>query len=365
MKNSQEKISKVLSVLNDIKDPILNKSYLDLEALDSISDDTGSIKLMLKIGMHSALQQKLLAPRISAQMENAGLTGVNVDVTANVLPCPDVNSQGHLSEVKNIVMVASGKGGVGKSTTAVNLALALHAEGAKVGILDADIYGPSQRVMLGVADNVKPELVDEKYLKPITKFGVKSMSVGYMSAEKTPMVWRGSMAVRALQQFLEQTLWGELDYLIIDMPPGTGDIQISLAQQIKVSGALIVTTPQEMALIDARKGLEMFKKVGIPVLGIVENMATHICTHCGQEDAIFGHGGASKLAKEYGVAQLGSLPLDTHIREDVDKGIPTVAANPSGTLAQAYINLANQLGAQLWNRNLSPALVPEIVISQS
>lgn len=259
-------------------------------------------------------------------------------------------------------MVASGKGGVGKSTTAVNLALALQAEGAKVGILDADIYGPSMRTMLGVDSAIKPELIDDKYVQPIKKFGLKSMSVAYMSEQKTPMIWRGPMAVKALQQLLEMTVWGELDYLIVDMPPGTGDIHISLAQKVSVSAAVIVTTPQEMALSDARKGIEMFNKVDIPILGIIENMATHVCSNCGFEESIFGAGGAAKMAQQYQLKLLGSLPLDKQVREHTDAGIPTVIKAPGSTVAQAYLALANQVGAQLWQCNLESVAMPQIEI---
>ncbi|MDG1163862.1 MAG: Mrp/NBP35 family ATP-binding protein, partial [Porticoccaceae bacterium] len=238
----------------------------------------------------------------------------------------------------------------------------LHAEGARVGLLDADIYGPSQRTMLGVADDVKPQLVDEKYLKPVIRMGIKSMSVGYLSEEKAPMIWRGPMATRMLSQLLEQTIWGELDYLVVDMPPGTGDIQISLAQKLSVSGAVIVTTPQEVALIDARKGIEMFNKVGIPVLGIVENMATHICSNCGYEESIFGEHGAQGMAEEYNTAILGSLPLDARIRKDVDLGMPTVAVDPLGALSAAYIALGQQVAAQLWLKNKQMHAPPSIVM---
>ncbi len=255
-----------------------------------------------------------------------------------------------LGRVKHIIAVASGKGGVGKSTTAVNLALALAAEGGKVGILDADIYGPSQPLMLGVPGNQRPEVVEQKYFIPIEAKGLKSMSMGYMVTEQTPMVWRGPMASGALSQMLNQTRWGELDYLVVDMPPGTGDIQLTLSQAASLSGAVIVTTPQDIALLDARKGIEMFHKVKIPVLGIVENMSTHICSKCGHEEPIFGEGGGAKVAAEYQTQLLGSLPLDLTIRLQADSGNPSVAAEPEGAVAQRYREIARKVMAALAQR---------------
>jgi ATP-binding protein involved in chromosome partitioning len=226
-----------------------------------------------------------------------------------------------LEKIKYIVAIASGKGGVGKSTTAVNTALALRALGKRVGLLDADIYGPSIAKMLGVDENQRPEVVEEKFFKPIMVHGLATMSMAYLATEKTPMVWRGPMAAGALQQLLQQTDWGELDILVVDMPPGTGDIQLTLAQKVQIAGAVIVTTPQDIALLDAKKGIEMFLKVKIPVLGIVENMATHICTQCGFEEAIFGTGGGEQVAEQYQTQLLGSLPLDRSIREQCDNGL--------------------------------------------
>jgi ATP-binding protein involved in chromosome partitioning len=266
-----------------------------------------------------------------------------------------------MNQVKHIVAVASGKGGVGKSTTAVNLALALAQRGAAVGLLDADIYGPSQQIMLGIPDSQQPEQQDGKYLLPVEAHGLKTMSMGYLVTERTPMVWRGPMAGGALQQMLEQTLWGELDYLIIDMPPGTGDIQLTLSQKARVAGAVIVTTPQDIALLDARKGIEMFAKVDIPVLGIVENMAVHICSHCGHRDHIFGAEGGQRIAAEYGVELLGSLPLDPVIREQTDSGQPTVVAAPEGAIAGIYREIADGIRAGLEGGRDRAA--PEIVIS--
>ena len=252
-----------------------------------------------------------------------------------------------LTQVKNIIAVASGKGGVGKSTTAVNLALALHQDGYRVGLLDADIYGPSVGMMLGVEENTRPEAVDEKYLKPIAVHGVATMSMAYLVTDKTPMAWRGPMAAGALQQLLQQTQWGELDILVVDMPPGTGDIQLTLSQKAQVAGAVIVTTPQDIALLDAQKGIEMFLKVKIPVLGIVENMAVHVCTECGHAEHIFGDGGGQRVAADYGTVLLGSLPLDLSIRQQGDKGLPLAAAFPDQPIAQQYREIARSVMAAL------------------
>ena len=266
-----------------------------------------------------------------------------------------------MEHVKHIVAVASGKGGVGKSTTAINLALALRASGAAVGLLDADIYGPSQQIMLGIPESQQPEQQDGKFLLPIEAHGLATMSMGYLVSERTPMVWRGPMAGGALQQMLEQTLWGELDYLVIDMPPGTGDIQLTLSQKAQVSGAVIVTTPQDIALLDARKGIEMFAKVGIPVLGIVENMAVHVCSNCGHHDHIFGADGGKRIAEEYGVELLGSLPLDPAIREQTDTGRPPVVSDPDGAASIAYREIALAVRRRLDDSGERAA--PEIVIS--
>jgi ATP-binding protein involved in chromosome partitioning len=250
-----------------------------------------------------------------------------------------------LPRVKNIVAVASGKGGVGKSTTAVNVALALAAEGARVGMLDADIYGPSQPRMLGLSG--KPEVRDGKAIVPKVNHGIQCMSIGFMVEEDTPMIWRGPMVTQALQQLLNETDWQGLDYLVIDLPPGTGDIQLTLCQRVPVSGALIVTTPQDIALLDARKGLKMFEKVAVPVLGIVENMSTHVCSNCGHEEAIFGSGGGERMATDYGVPLLGQLPLDMRIRAETDSGSPTVVAEPEGEVAGLYKAVARRVAAKI------------------
>ena len=248
-----------------------------------------------------------------------------------------------LNAIKHIVCVASGKGGVGKSTTAVNLALALQQRGLRTGLLDADIYGPSQPLMLGVKAGTRPKVIDNKYMEPIRAHGIESNSMGYLVDTTTAMVWRAPMIVGAFKQILEQTLWSDLDYLIIDMPPGTGDIQLSLTQSVRVSGAVIVTTPQDVALLDARKGIEMFRKVNVPILGVVENMGVHICSNCGHAEAIFGEGGGQQIASDYGVEVIGSLPLDLSIREHTDSGNPIVVAQPDGAVAKAYRALADQV----------------------
>lgn len=252
-----------------------------------------------------------------------------------------------MNNIKHIVAVASGKGGVGKSTTAVNLALALKAQGAVVGLLDADIYGPSQQMMLGIGKHVRPEQQGGEYMLPIEAYGLRTMSMGYLVGENTPMVWRGPMAGGALAQMLEQTLWGDLDYLIIDMPPGTGDIQLTLSQKAQVAGAVIVTTPQDIALLDAQKGIEMFRKVDVPILGVIENMAVHVCSQCGHAEHIFGEEGGERIARDYGVPLLASLPLALSIREQTDAGKPTVVAAPDSPEAALYFAAAEQVKAGL------------------
>lgn len=252
-----------------------------------------------------------------------------------------------LQQIKHIVAVASGKGGVGKSTTTVNLALAMAQAGYKVGILDADIYGPSQGLMLGIAEGTHPETMEEKWFVPIDAYGIKVMSMAFLVDANSPMVWRGPMAAGALQQMLLQTQWGKLDYLFVDMPPGTGDIQLTLCQKAQVSGSVIVTTPQDLALLDARKGIEMFIKVNVPVLGVVENMSTHVCSNCNHEEAIFGSGGGATLAQQYGTELLASLPLSMAIRQQVDSGKPTVMASPQAAATQTYKRLANTLVLKL------------------
>ncbi len=295
-------------------------------------------------GIHAALREQLAGELATL---DAALAQQPIDIVQRV-PAPlDRPGDDTLVEAGHIVAIASGKGGVGKSATAVNLALALQREGASVGILDADIYGPSQPMMLGLPPEQKPEVRDGKFFEPVIAHGLQSMSMGYLVTEQTPMVWRGPMASGALTQMIRQTLWQGLDYLLVDMPPGTGDIQLTLAQQVPVTGSVIVTTPQNIALLDAKKGIEMFRKVNIPCLGVVENMATHICSNCGHVDHVFGADGGQRIAAEYEVPLLGSLPLDREIRESLDRGEPTVAIDPDGALSQQYRHIARRFGIEL------------------
>ena len=288
-----------------------------------------------------------------------------VSLEAKVLPHAVQSQLKPLPGVSNIIAVASGKGGVGKSTTAVNLALALASAGARAGILDADIYGPSQPRMLGLAGK-HPESPDGKTMDPLVAHGIESMSIGYLVDEEQPMVWRGPMVTQALNQILTQTNWGDLDYLIVDMPPGTGDIQLTLSQQVPVAGAVIVTTPQDIALTDARKGLEMFRKVSVPVLGIIENMSTHICSKCGHEEAIFGSGGGGRLAAQNNVDLLGELPLDLRIREQADHGSPSVVSEPDGDIASAYRRCAFRMVATLAGKRRDySSKFPNIVVENT
>jgi ATP-binding protein involved in chromosome partitioning len=280
------------------------------------------------------------------------LAGARVDLIlkADIIAHAVQKTLKPLATVKNVVAVASGKGGVGKSTTAANLALAWAAQGARVGLLDADIYGPSQPLMMGLSGR-KPEIADGKHLTPLRAYGVEVMSIGFMIDAEQPMAWRGPMVTQALTQLLGETSWGELDYLVVDMPPGTGDIQLTLAQRVPVSGAVIVTTPQDIALLDARKGLKMFEKVEVRVLGVVENMSVHVCSNCGHVEHVFGSGGGARMAEQYGVQLLGELPLDIRIREDADGGAPTVVAEPDSPRALAYFQMARRTAARLATLN--------------
>ncbi len=297
-------------------------------------------------GVREALETAV-AEAIAAQI---GEGAFRLACQASIASVQPGNPVPAMAGIKNIIAVASGKGGVGKSTTAVNLALALAQAGARVGLLDADIYGPSQPQMLGVPEGVRPEVVDGNAFRPIPALGLQTMSIGYLVTESTPMVWRGPMVSGALLQLLTQTLWDNLDYLVIDMPPGTGDIQLTLSQKVPVSGAVIVTTPQDIALLDARKGVEMFRKVHVPVLGIVENMSIHICSQCGHHEAIFGEGGGDRMAEEYQTRVLARLPLSLTIREQTDAGKPTVAADPAGAVGRLYAELGARVGAELAKR---------------
>lgn len=309
-----------------------------------ISDSVAKIDIVL--GYPSLGSQGTLEKEIKRQVGAIkGLEAVEVNISSEIAAHAVQKKLSPLPQIKNIIAVASGKGGVGKSTTAVNLALALSAEGARTGILDADIYGPSQPLMLGLSGH--PNTIDGKTMEPKIAYGVQSISIGYLVDDDTPMIWRGPMVTNALQQLLNTTNWNNIDYLIVDLPPGTGDIQLTLSQQIPVSAAVIVTTPQDIALLDAQKGLKMFEKVEVPVLGIIENMSIHICSQCGHEEAIFGSGGAERMSQKYGVDLLGALPLDINIRLQADEGQPTVIADPDGRIAQIYREIARKLAAKL------------------
>jgi ATP-binding protein involved in chromosome partitioning len=311
----------------------------------SIAGDKASI--IIELRLPAASLHESIVERVTAELtEKHGVAKADIEVRTAISAHGVQRNLKPLEDVRNIIAVASGKGGVGKSTTAVNLALALSAEGAKVGILDADIYGPSVPLMLGVAD-ARPTSEDGQSLNPLAAHGLQVMSIGFLIEADQPMVWRGPMVTQALAQMLQQTRWADLDYLIVDMPPGTGDIQLTLSQQVPVSGAVIVTTPQDIALLDARKGLQMFRKVSVPVLGIVENMSTHVCSNCGHEEPIFGKGGGALMAAEYGVELLGQLPLDLEIRSQTDSGRPTVIADPDSIPAVAYRLAAIRMAAQL------------------
>ena len=303
----------------------------------------GAVAFGIELGYPARSQFGVVRDALVAAAKSVdGVASVAVDVSSKIVAHQVQRGVALLPGVANVIAVSSGKGGVGKSTTAVNLALALSAEGARVGLLDADIYGPSLPLMMGIRDG-RPESEDGKTMKPLENHGVKVMSIGFLVEPEQAVVWRGPMATQALDQLLRQTAWGELDYLVIDMPPGTGDIQLTLSQRVPLTGAIIVTTPQDIALLDAKKGLNMFEKVGVPILGIVENMAVHVCTNCGHVEHIFGADGGKRMAAQYGVAYLGALPLTLAIREQTDSGTPTVAAEPDGEIAALYKAVARQV----------------------
>lgn len=337
---------RVLDALKEYQDPYLQKDWVSSKVIKKVALAEGSVNIEMVFGFpcqaYLATAEQIAKEKVSAL---EGVSQVNVTASMNIVSHAVQKGVKPLPGVKNIIAVASGKGGVGKSTTAVNLALALAADGASVGMLDADIYGPSQPRMLGVQGH--PESKDGKSLEPVMSYGIQSMSIGYLVEEDTPMIWRGPMITQALEQLLKDTNWSDLDYMVIDLPPGTGDTQLTLAQKIPVSGAVIVTTPQDIALLDARKGLKMFEKVQVPVLGVVENMSIHICSQCGHEEHIFGAGGGTRMAEEEGVDLLGSLPLELSIRENADSGKPSVVAEPDGRVAQMYLDIARRTSAKL------------------
>jgi len=351
--------------LKEYIDPYLESDLVTTKSVRNIMIEGDQVVVDVVLGFPAAGYKDDLAAKLKALVESVeGVAKARVNVNVAIQAHAVQKGVKTISGIKNIIAVASGKGGVGKSTTATNLALALSAEGAKVGVLDADIYGPSQPRMLGI--HGKPESKDGQTLEPLVSYHVQTMSIGFLVDEETPMIWRGPMVTQALQQLLNDTNWSDLDYLVIDLPPGTGDVQLTLAQQVPVSGAVIVTTPQDIALLDARKGLKMFEKVEVPVLGIVENMSIHICSNCGHEEHIFGEGGGQRMADQYDVDFLGALPLDITIREQVDSGRPSVVAEPDGRIAQIYREIARRTAAKLslQSKNYA-AKFPQIVIQNN
>ena len=332
--------------LQAVVDPNTGKDFVSTKQLRNLSVEGGNVAFDVELGYPAKSQIPALRHALIAAAKGvAGVDNVSANVTSKVIAHAAQRGVALLPQVKNIIAVASGKGGVGKSTTAVNLALALAAEGARVGILDADIYGPSQPMMMGIEG--RPESEDGQTMEPLENYGVQVMSIGFLVNQDEAMIWRGPMATQALEQLLRQTNWKDLDYLIVDMPPGTGDIQLTLSQRVPMTGAVIVTTPQDIALLDARKGVAMFEKVGVPILGVVENMAVHVCTNCGHAEHIFGEGGGQRYAAEKGLDYLGALPLNMQIRLQADNGKPTVVSNPDGEVAGIYKAVARQVAIKV------------------
>jgi ATP-binding protein involved in chromosome partitioning len=344
MSLSEEQIKTALAAAVD---PNTGKDFVAGKSLKNIKFDGNDVSFDIELGYPAKTQIDTIRKQVLAAVRGVpGIGNVSANVYSKIVAHTVQVGVKLVPGVKNIIAVASGKGGVGKSTTAVNLALALVQEGASVGILDADIYGPSQPQMLGLAGQ-QPESKDGENMEPLEAYGLQAMSIGFMVDVETPMVWRGPMVAQALDQLISQTKWRDIDYLIVDMPPGTGDIQLSLAQKVPVTGAVIVTTPQDIALIDARKGLKMFEKVNIPILGIVENMSIHICSKCGHEEHIFGQGGGERMGKDYDVDFLGSLPLEMAIREMTDTGKPTVVGAPDSRTAEIYRSIARRVAVKI------------------
>lgn len=336
----------VTEAIKSVVDPNTGKDFVSTRQLKNLKVEGGDVSFDVELGYPAKSQVAgLRRALIGAVRTLPGVENVSVNLATKVIAHAVQRGVQLLPTIKNVVAVASGKGGVGKSTTAVNLALALAAEGAKVGILDADVYGPSQPMMMGIEG--RPESADGKTMEPLENYGVQVMSIGFLVDTDNPMIWRGPMATQALEQLLRQTNWGELDYLIVDMPPGTGDIQLTLSQRVPLTGVVIVTTPQDIALIDAKKGLKMFEKVGVPILGLVENMAVHVCSNCGHVEHIFGADGGKKMAAEYGVDYLGALPLALAIREQADAGRPTVVSDADGEIASIYKTVARQVAVKI------------------
>ena len=355
----------LLDALKAVIDPNTGKDFVSTKALKNVSITGGDVAFDVELGYPAKSQipgfRKAL---VQAAKGVAGVENASVNVFTKVQAHSVQRGVQLLPKVKNIVAVASGKGGVGKSTTAVNLALALAAEGASVGLLDADIYGPSVPMMMGIEG--RPESDDGKTMDPLENYGVQVMSIGFLVAQDEAMIWRGPMATQALEQLLRQTNWRDLDYLIVDLPPGTGDIQLTLSQRVPMTGAVIVTTPQDIALLDAKKGIKMFEKVGVPILGIVENMAVHVCTNCGHVEHIFGADGGKKMAADYKMDYLGALPLNMQIRVQADSGMPTVVADPDGEVAAIYKGVARQVAVSIAAKNKDfSSKFPSITISKN
>ncbi|MFM7024453.1 MAG: iron-sulfur cluster carrier protein ApbC [Limnohabitans sp.] len=336
----------LLQALQAVVDPNTGTDFVSTKQLRNLSVEDGSVSFDVELGYPAKSQIPALRQALIAAAKGvAGVANVSANVSSKIIAHAAQRGVALLPQVKNIIAVASGKGGVGKSTTAVNLALALAAEGARVGILDADIYGPSQPMMMGVEG--RPESEDGQTMEPLENYGVQVMSIGFLVGQDEAMIWRGPMATQALEQLLRQTNWKDLDYLIVDMPPGTGDIQLTLSQRVPMTGAVIVTTPQDIALLDARKGVAMFEKVGVPILGVVENMAVHVCTNCGHVEHIFGEGGGQRYATEKGLDYLGALPLNLQIRLQADNGRPTVVSDPDSEVAGIYKAVARQVAVKV------------------
>ena len=335
--------------LKAVIDPNTGRDFVTTKQLKNLRVEGGDVAFDVELGYPAKSQiASLRKALIAAARTLPGVENVSANLSVKIVPHAVQRGVQLLPKVKNIIAVASGKGGVGKSTTAVNLALALAAEGASVGILDADIYGPSQPMMMGIEG--RPESTDGQTMEPMENYGVQVISIGFLVDADQAMIWRGPMATQALEQLLRQTNWGDLDYLIVDMPPGTGDIQLTLSQRVPLTGAVIVTTPQDIALLDAKKGIKMFEKVGVPILGIVENMAVHVCEKCGHVEHIFGEDGGKKMAAEYNMDYLGALPLNLSIRVQADAGRPTVVSDPDGEIAGLYKSVARQVAVKIAQR---------------